>query len=76
MSSEKRVDIGICAPRKRKKLLQVICTEPDDRQRLLMNKLARGYHSLVFALFEENTDSDYDDLIDLIFDHDEVVTWW
>jgi hypothetical protein len=69
-------DIGICPRRKRKKMLHVLNTKPHDQQRTLMNILSLGYHTLEFPLYEENTDEDYDELIELIFEHDQVVSWW
>ena len=36
-----------------------------------------GYSCLQFPLFEfDELEPDYDELIDLIFDFDEVVSWW
>jgi hypothetical protein len=71
-----RQDIGIAPRAKRKKMLHILNSEPGDTQRELMSILSRGYHTLSFPLFEEHSDSDYDELIDLIFEHDQVVTWW
>lgn len=58
------------------KWLHVHKSEPDDITKTLMGILSDGEESTVFPLYEE--DSDYEKLIDLIFehDHDKVITWW
>ncbi|BBD08482.1 hypothetical protein [Desulfovibrio ferrophilus] len=70
------LDIGICPRRKRKKMLHILNSVPDDTQRKLISTLSLGYHTMEFPLYEENTDGDYDELIELIFEYDEVVSWW
>ena len=63
--------------RKRKKMLHILKSEPDDLQRTLMYTLSLGYSCLQFPLFEmDDMEPDYEELIDLIFDFDEVITWW
>jgi hypothetical protein len=62
---------------RRKKMLHILKTAPDDLQRTLMYTLSLGYNCLQFPLFEiEGEPPDYDELIDLIFEFDEVLTWW
>ena len=64
-------------PKRRKKMLHILKTEPDDLQRTLMYNLSLGYSCLQFPLFPfDEEEPDYDELIDLIFDFDEVITWW
>jgi len=58
-----------------KKILHILKSEPDDVQKTLMDTLSRDLHSLQVSLVDAN-DSVYDDLIDQIFDSDEVITWW
>ncbi len=60
--------------RKRKKMLHILKTEPDQVQKNLMCTLSLGYEILQVPLYED--DVDYDELVDLIFDYDQVVTWW
>jgi len=60
--------------RKRKKMLHILKTQPDEMQKNLMCTLSLGYEILQVALFED--DVDYDELVDLIFDYDQVITWW
>lgn len=69
-------DIGICPHRQRKKMLHILNSEPDATQRAIINGLSRGYHTMEFPLYEENTDKDYDELLSLLFQYDQIVTWW
>lgn len=62
---------------KRKKMLHILKTPPDDIQRSFMYALSLGYSCLQFPLFDlDDEPPDYDELVDLIFDFDEVVSWW
>ena len=65
-------------PKRRKKMLHILKSPPDDMQRTLMLTLSLGYSCLQFPLyeFEEGEQPDYEELIDLIFEFDEVNTWW
>ena len=64
-------------PKRRKRMLHILKSEPDDLQRTLMYSLSLGYNCLQFPLYPfEEEDPDYDELIDLIFEFDEVITWW
>ncbi|WP_461208218.1 hypothetical protein [Desulfocurvus sp. DL9XJH121] len=69
-------DIGICPRRTRKKMLHILNSEPDETQSELISTLSLGYHTLRFPLYEENTEADYDELIELIFEYDEIICWW
>lgn len=60
--------------RKRKKMLHILKTEPDQVQKNLMCTLSLGYEVLQVPLYED--DVDYEELVDLIFDYDQVITWW
>ena len=63
--------------RKRKKMLHILKSEPDDVQRTLMYALSLGYNCLQFPLFEvDDMAPDYEELIELIFDFDEIISWW
>ena len=62
---------------KRRKMLHILKSPPDDLQRTFMYNLSLGYSCLQFPLFDFDEESpDYDELIDLIFEFDEVITWW
>ena len=42
-----------------------------------MTTLSEGYESLQIPLFEqEDTEADYEELLDLVFESDEVISWW
>jgi hypothetical protein len=58
-----------------KKILHVLKSEPDDVQKKLMDTLSRNNQSLQVSLVDAD-DSVYDELIDQIFESDEVITWW
>ncbi len=61
----------------RRKKLHIFLTPPDDTQRELMCALSLGYNCLNIPLFEvDGIEPDYEELIDLIFTSDEVMTWW
>jgi hypothetical protein len=76
MEDTESVDIGCRGGRIRKKMLHILNSEPDDTQRKLINDLSKGYHTFEFPLYEEHTDEDYDELVHLIFEYNEVITWW
>ena len=79
MSEQEHIDhadIGICPRRKRKKMLHILNSPPHETQRTLMNALSLGYHTLEFPLYEENADEDYDDLLELLFEYDQIINWW
>ena len=56
------------------KLLHILKTEPDERTRTLMDILSEGQETTPYPLYE--ADADYGKLIDLIFEHDRVISWW
>ncbi len=61
----------------RRKKLHIFNTPPDDLQRTLVCALSLGYNCIQIPLFEMDDQSpDYDELIDLIFECEEVITWW
>ena len=56
------------------KLLHILKSEVDNNTTILMDVLSDGNESTVFPLYENYLD--YEKLIDLIFENDNVVTWW
>ena len=61
----------------RRKMLHILNSPPDDMQRTLMCALSLGYNNINIPLFEmDGEEPDYDELVDLIFECDEVITWW
>jgi hypothetical protein len=61
-----------------KKILHLLKTEPDDMQRTLMDSFSKGETNLEIPLYEKdgNENVDYDEIIDLIFEYDQVIAWW
>lgn len=56
------------------KLLHVLRSEPDDEVKKLVEILSDGTESKTFGLYKGA--ANYDELIDLVFEHDKVITWW
>lgn len=56
------------------KLLHVLRSKPNDEVKHLIRILSEGKESRVFELYR--ADTNYDELIDLVFEYDKVVTWW
>lgn len=61
----------------RRKMMHILKSPPDDLQRTLMYNLSLGYNCLQFPLFTvDDLEPDYDEMVDLIFEYDEVISWW
>ena len=56
------------------KLLHILKSEPDENARTMMDILSEGEEATEFSLYEEA--ADYEKLIDMIFEHEKVITWW
>jgi hypothetical protein len=56
------------------KILHVFKSEPDENTLTLVEILSRGEDTSEFRLYGE--DPDYEGLIDLVFEHDKVISWW
>jgi hypothetical protein len=56
------------------KLLHILKSELDENTRTFMEILSEGEDATEFSLHEEG--ADYGKLIDMIFEHDRVITWW
>lgn len=56
------------------KILHLLKTPPDDTTRLLKELVSEGQDITEISLYEEQPD--YEKLIDLIFAHDKVISWW
>jgi hypothetical protein len=57
-----------------KTILHVLKSEPDDVVKLLIDKTSEGNKARQYVLY--NGSADYDELIDLIFECDQTVSWW
>jgi len=53
--------------------LHILRTEPDEQVRELINTVTPGEVKTV-ALYDDVTN--YDDLVEDIFSHDHVISWW
>ena len=56
------------------KLLHILKSEPADYTKTLMAILSEENESSEFHLYDDQVD--YDRLIDAIFAHDKVISWW
>jgi len=56
------------------KLLHILKSAPDQSAEILMKALSEGEETTVFPLYTELVD--YEELIDLIFEHQKVISWW
>ncbi len=56
------------------KILHIYKTVPDETTKTLVDVFSKGEEITEFELFKD--DVDYEKLLDLIFEHDKVVTWW
>ncbi len=58
------------------KTLHILKTAPDADTKVLMSALgaSQDEETNVFKLYEEQVD--YEELVDLIFAHDKVISWW
>ena len=55
------------------KQLCIVKTPPNKTTSILMDGLSQGKETTRFNLYE---DQDYDKLVQLIFSHDEIISWW
>jgi hypothetical protein len=53
--------------------LHIVRTEPDERVRELIQAVTPGEIKTI-AVYEDLTN--YDDLVDEIFSHDHIISWW
>ncbi len=56
------------------KLLHVLKSEPDEITKKLMDGLSEGHEVRQFEMHK--SDVDYDQLVELVFDHEKVICWW
>jgi hypothetical protein len=58
------------------KTLHILKTEPDSNTKVLMSALEGSHRgeSTVFRLYDAHADCEK--LIDLIFEHDQIISWW
>jgi hypothetical protein len=56
------------------KLLHINRSKTTEEITILEKILSEGNESTIFPLYEEKVD--YDKLVELIFSHDRVISWW
>lgn len=56
------------------KILYILRTRPDLTVEKLMQSVTNGDQAHVRALYDENMD--WFKLVDDIFEHDKVISWW
>lgn len=56
------------------KLLNILKSAPDEHTRILIDMVSRGEETTEVRLYDGATD--YGSLVDLIFEHEKVITWW
>ena len=54
--------------------LHILKSEPDQNTQTLMDILCQDQDFTVLRLYEDP--ADYEQLIDLIFEHDRTISWW
>lgn len=57
------------------KILHILKTEPDDATSAIVSALNMPEEP-DRTVIRLNDSTDYEQLIDLIFEHDKVITWW
>jgi hypothetical protein len=58
------------------KILHILKTEPDNTTKALMSAVGGSQveEATVFELYDDQADCEK--LIDLIFEHDKIISWW
>ncbi len=56
------------------KILHIFKTEPDGVTNTLVEVISKGEEATAFELYKDNVD--YGKLLDLVFEHDKVISWW
>lgn len=58
-----------------KKILHILLSKPDEKQKDLMNSISQGKSAQYYALYAK-AETEYEQFIDLIFEYDHIITWW
>jgi len=56
------------------KILHILKTEPDNNTKTFIDILSEGEEAAIFNL--NNPQTNYEELIDLIFEYDKTIVWW
>ncbi|RLC31061.1 MAG: hypothetical protein DRH37_03890 [Deltaproteobacteria bacterium] len=57
------------------KILHILKTVPDETTRRLVSALSEPYGEDA-TVIQLDDSTDYDKLIELVFSHDKVISWW
>ena len=58
------------------KILHMIRTRPDDTVEMLIETSTNGDQPKAAELYRYNDETDWARLVDDIFSHDKVISWW
>ena len=56
------------------KILNIFKSEPDSVTKTLVDIVSQDEEATSFSLYGE--DPDYETLLDLIFENDNIISWW
>ena len=56
------------------KILHLLKSEPDENMRVLIDTLSKDREAILYPLYEDDTD--YERMLDLVFECDQTVSWW
>ena len=56
------------------KILHILRSEPDETVQNIVKSTTNGDESKIMELYQENID--WSRLVDDIFSHDKVISWW
>ncbi len=58
------------------KVLHILRSEPDQNTKVFLSAFSKSQEleNTVFNFYEEPVD--YEKLLDLIFEHEKVISWW
>ena len=56
------------------KILHILKSEPDDNTSVLIDIMSGDRDAVLYPIYEE--DADYERMLDLVFDSDQVISWW
>jgi hypothetical protein len=59
---------------KQLKILHIYRSEPDETVQIMAKSITNGDESKVVELYQDNFD--WSHLVDDIFAHEKVITWW
>ena len=58
------------------KILHILRTRPDDTVETLIKASTNGDQPKAVELYRYNEEMDWSRLVDDIFSHDKVISWW